>query len=210
MPRLIRHVAAVLVDQYVACNATSHAISFEPAVAREDVNQIEGANAGTAAGGTRLIYCSGPGWMIRVAIPVALLLVTFALLALLWIDAVTGRTPWPDLVITLLWISFAYLAFWRVAFDLEYAEGTLRCRGLIRTWRFPLSAVQRIRPALIDIGFQVIETQTQPATVLVCVSRRFGAFATALRRRDPSIDVRMGWVSRLWERIPWPSSFEEV
>jgi hypothetical protein len=148
--------------------------------------------------------------MIRVAIPVALLLVTFALLALLWIDAVTGRTRWPDLVITLLWISFGYLAFWRVAFDLEYAEGTLSCRGLIRTWRFPLSAVQRIRPALIDIGFQVIETQTQPATVLVCVSRRFGAFATALRRRDPSIDVRIGWVSRLWERIPWPSSFEEV
>jgi hypothetical protein len=148
--------------------------------------------------------------MIRVAIPVALLIVTFALVALLWIDAVTGRIPWPDLSITLLWIAFAYLAVWRVAFDLEYAEDTLRCRGLMRTWRFPLSAVRRIRPALIDIGFQVIETQTQPATVLVCVSRGFGAFATALRRRDPNIDVRIGWASRLWERIPWPSSFEEL
>ena len=157
-----------------------------------------------------LIYRSGPGWMIRLAIPAALLLVAFALIALLWIDAVASRGPWPDIVITLLWISFAYLAFWRVAFDLEYAGGTLTCRGLIRTWRFPPSAVRRIRPALIDIGFQVIETQSHPPTVLVCVSRGFGAFASALRRRDPSINIRLGWVSRLLERIPWPSSFEEV
>lgn len=160
--------------------------------------------------GKTFIYRSGPWWMIHLAMPVAIVVITVAFIFELVLDLVVARPPWVDLGFAFLWIALVYFTVRRVAFDLEYSSGRLLCRGLVLTWQFPLSTITGIRPALVDIGFEIFETRTRPGRILVCMAKGFQPFAAALHRQNPSITVRIGRVSRLLERMPWPSSFQEL
>jgi hypothetical protein len=148
--------------------------------------------------------------MIDFAIPILLGLTTLALGGLILLDVTDSGPLLFDAVLLALLLLFDYWALWRIAYRLEYANGLLNCRSRFSCWAFPLSQVVRLRPAALDVGFQVVETRSTPRHVLACVSKGFRPFAKALEREEPGIEVRIGWVSRWLERMPWPSSFREL
>ncbi len=148
--------------------------------------------------------------MLDFAMPVLLGLTTLALAALILLDMSESEPLLFDVVLLALLLIFDYWALWRIDYRLEYANGLLHCRSRFSSWAFPLSQVERFRPAAIDVGFQVMETNSTPRRLLICVSKGFGSFARALQREQPDIEVRIGWVSRWLDRMPWPSSFREL
>ena len=158
----------------------------------------------------RFLYSAGQPWMLDFAIPIALGLTTLALGAVTLLDVDDSGPLLFDVVLLALLLLFDYWALWRIVYRLEYANGLLNCRSRFSSWAFPLSQVVRVRPAALDVGFEVVETRSTPRRVLVCVSKGFGPFAKALEREQPDIEVRIGWVSRWLERMPWPSSFREL
>jgi hypothetical protein len=147
--------------------------------------------------------------MIDFAIPILLGLATLGIGASIVLDVMSSGPLPVDVALLLLLLGLDYWSLWRIAYQLEYANGVLTCRSRFASWTFPLSQVARLRPAVIDIGFQVVETRADRQRVLACVSKGFSPFAQALKRQQPDIDVRIGWVSRWLERMPWPSSFRE-
>jgi hypothetical protein len=168
----------------------------------------DGAKADKATS-ARFIYSAGPPWMLDFLMPVVLGLATLGQGAVILLDVMRSSPVWFDVTLLALLLVLGYWSLWRIAYRLEYADGLLICRGRFSSWSFPLSQVARLRPAAVDIGLEVVETRSHPRRVLACVSKGFGPFAKALEREHPEIEVRIGWVSRLVERMPWPSSFRE-
>jgi len=111
--------------------------------------------------------------MIDFAIPILLGLATLGMGASLLLDVTSSGPLLFDAVLLLFLLWLDYWSLWRIAYRLEYANGVLTCRGRFSSWAFPLSQVARARPAAIDIGFQVLETRSNPKRVLACVSKGF-------------------------------------
>ncbi len=158
----------------------------------------------------RFLYSAGPPWMLDFGLPVLLGLATLGVAALILLEVMSSSPPWFNVVLLAVLVVFDYWSLWRIAYRLEYANGVLSCRSRFSSWNFPLSQVVGLRPAAIDIGFEVVETRSNPKRVLACVSKGFGPFAKALERVHPEIEVQIGWLSRWLERMPWPSSFREL
>jgi hypothetical protein len=163
-----------------------------------------------AASAPRFLYVSGPPWMLDFLIPVVLGLATLGVGAVILLEVLSSSPPWFNVALLVFLLLFDYWSLWRIAYRVEYANGLLSCRGLFSSWNFPIAQVVRLRPAAVDIGFEVVETRSHPRRVLVCISKGFGPFAKALEREHPGIEVRIGWASRWLERMPWPSSFRQL
>jgi hypothetical protein len=148
--------------------------------------------------------------MLDFAIPILLGLATLGLGAVILLDVTSSRPFWFDVVLLAFLVLLDYWSLWRIAYRLEYANGFLNCRSRFSSWAIPLSEVVRLRPIALDVGIEVVETRSNPRRVLACVSKGFQPFAEALAREQPDIEVRIGSVSRLLERMPWPSSFREL
>jgi len=160
--------------------------------------------------GPRLLYSAGPPWMLDFAIPIVLGLATLGIASLNLLDVTNSGPLFFDAVLLAVLVLSDYWFLWRVAYRLEFANDLLTCRSRFASWTFPLSQLVRLRPAALDVGFQVVDTRSDPRHLLVCVSKGFGPFARALQRERPDLEIGIGWVSRLLERMPWPSSFREL
>lgn len=162
-------------------------------------------------GGTKgFSYSAGPPWMIDFAIPFVFGLAVLCVAALIGFDLSWSGPLLVDALLLAVVVGLGYWSLWRVAYRLQYINGQLRCQSRFSSWSFPLADVVRFRPASLDIGFEIIETQSHPRHVQVCVSKGLEAFARSIARERPGIEVQVGWVSRMLERMPWPSSFREL
>ncbi|HET9847460.1 MAG TPA: hypothetical protein VFR68_02750 [Candidatus Dormibacteraeota bacterium] len=136
-------------------------------------------------------------------------LATLGLLGLIWLDVMSSRALVIDVLLLALWVFIGYWSLWHVVYRIEYRNGQLNCQNRFRAWSFPLEEVVRVRPMRLDIGVGIIETRSRPSHISVCVSKDFTALANAILREQPDVEIRLGPISRLLDRMPWPSSFRE-
>jgi hypothetical protein len=147
--------------------------------------------------------------MLDAAIPAMFATATLALAVLIWLDLQIDRLPWVEVLLLIAWVAISYWSLWRVIYRLDYREGKLECRSRFARWVLDASVIVRLRPARLP-GYEVIELRGEPRRLMTCISRGFAAFASALQWQHPNIAVDFSPVGRYLERVPWPSSFEEL
>jgi hypothetical protein len=118
----------------------------------------------------------------------------------------------PPLSFALLWLAgVAWVAYWlllRVAFAIELRDGQLRWETPLRRGSSPLSAVTRIRPMRWGSNVEVFELRDS-RPVLVMVTKGFSRFLDDVAEQRPDLEVRLGLYSRVLQRLPGPSGWQD-
>ena len=101
---------------------------------------------------------------------------------------------------TLIVAIGAYRLLVRYSYELTLQGQELEWKGVVFRGRTPVSTLRVVRPSRIDASYpQVIERANGRPIVIWTrpSSSDFRAFCSALRERNPALEVRLSWPDRL-------------
>jgi hypothetical protein len=124
--------------------------------------------------------------------------------------AAASGAPLPAIAVMAVFaVGFAAFIFWYLnwlAYELKCSDDSLTWKTLFRSGSVPLGDLRRIRWGVTNVGTLEVSDGRR---IRVLAQKGFGAFATKLADRCPSLAVQISWLSRLQERFPGWTAFRK-